>query len=154
MGDAVGQPDIPQPEGLVHPSLEDKRPRGAGLAIKWDNIPEIRHRMREGYNLLVHYDAKMKKCMNCDVERTIQNVKANIHVLGPVCKMISTDGLLIIEDLEYDVKQMFSLYNVLASEKTISKQAWAIRYLIQVLKHSVKGDKGDPSRVKRCPKDK
>lgn len=154
MGDVV-QPEVAPPQGPVHPSVEEnKGPRGAGLAVKWDNIPEIRHRMREGYNLLVHYDAKLKKATNSDVERNIQNVRANIHVLQPVCRMISTDGLLIIDDLEYDIKQIFSLYNVLASEKTISKQAWAIRYLIQVLKQQVKGDKDDPSRVKRCPKDR
>lgn len=106
MAEAAGQPEGPV---AVHPSMEEKKgPCGVGLAIKWDNIAEIRHRMREGYNLLIHYDAKMKRAMNCEVERTMQNVKANLHVLQPVCKIISTDGLPVIDELEYDVKQMFS----------------------------------------------
>ena len=152
MAASADGPQGPAPHDLP---LEDKKglPRGTGLSLKWDNIPEIRHRMRMGYNLLVHYDGKLKATMNADVEKTMPNVKANMHVLQPVCKMVATHGLVVIDDLEHDVKQLFSIYQLVATEKTISKQAWSIRYLIQVLKQSVKGEKDDPTRIKRCPKD-
>lgn len=148
---AVKAPDVAS-EALV-PKVEDKVGCGRGLALKWDNIPTIRQRMRSGFNLLVHFDAKLKKTTNEDVEKGMHDVRANTCVLEPVCKLISTSGLPGIEDLEYEVKQIFSMYSVLASEKTISKQAWAIRGLIQVLKGSVRAHADEPTRIKRCPKD-
>lgn len=135
------------------PKVEDKVGCGRGLSLKWDNIPTIRQRMRSGFNLLVHFDAKLKKTTNEDVEKSSHDLRANTSVLEPVCKLISTLGLPGIEDLEYEVKQLFSMYSVLASEKTISKQAWAIRGLIQVLKGSVRAHADEPTRIKRCPKD-
>ena len=123
-----------------------------GLALKWDNNPFIRQRMRGGYNLVIHYDAKLSKATNFDVERNVMNVRANHHVLKPVCQLLATNRLANINDLEYEVKQMYSLHNVVISEKAITDQAWAIRHLIQVLKQSLKADKDHP-RPKRCPKD-
>ena len=41
----------------------------------------------------------------------------------------------------------------MVKNSTISKQAWAVRDLIQVLKQSIKADKDAPPRLKRCPKD-
>lgn len=124
-----------------------------GLSLKWDNDPSIRQRMRGGYNLVIHYDGKLNKATNFDVERNVMNVRANYHVLKPVCQLLATNRLANINDLEYEVKQMFSLHNVVISEKAITDQAWAIRHLIQVLKQSLKADKDHPERPKRCPKD-
>ena len=124
-----------------------------GLALTWDNMPAIRQRMRTGYNLVIHYDAKLKKATNFEVEKNIMNVKANFHVLHPVCRLYA-NGLVNIDDLESEVKQIYSIYTALISSKHhISKQAWAIRYLIQVLKGTVKSAKNDPTRLKRYPKD-
>ena len=132
--------------------VEDKS-SGRGLALKWDNIDAIRQRMRDGYNLLIHYDEKLKKATNQEVEKTTVNVKANYFVLAPVCQMMFAHGLVNIDGLEQEVKQLYSMYNVLANEKTVGKQAWAIRHLISVLKQSIKADKTDRTKPKRCPKD-
>lgn len=144
---------VKAPGEALAPKVEDKVGCGRGLSLKWDNIPTIRQRMRAGFNLLVHFDAKLKKTSNEDVEKSTHDLRANMCVLEPVCKMVSTSGLPGIEDLEYEVKQLFTMYTVLASEKTISKQAWAIRHLIQVLKGSVRAHADEPARIKRCPKD-
>ena len=124
-----------------------------GLALTWDNSEAIRERMRAGWNLLVHYDPKLKRCMNGPVEKTMYNVKQNLIVLEPVCRLASK-RVIPKEELEHEVKQMFGLWNVLANATTISKQAWAIRHLIHVLKQSVKGHKEDPTRIRRCPQDR
>lgn len=95
-----------------------------GLALMWDNMPSIRHRLREGQNLLVHYDHKLKRETNHSVERSTFNVKANKDVLRPVCKLMSQHRKVPeIDVLEKQVQQMFSLYNASVAFKTIQDQA-------------------------------
>lgn len=137
-----------------------KKSVALGLALKWDNDPEVRHRLREGWNLLTHYDAKLKRPTNTFVERSIFNVKHNACVLLHVCRLLSTAqpaygevSVLNIENLEDEVKQVFSLHNRPVSEHTIGQQAWTIRHLISVLKGTVRADKDHPTCLKRCPKD-
>ena len=123
-----------------------------GLALVWDNTPEIRQRLREGGNLMVHYDNKLKKETNFSVEKNTCNVKANKAVLKPVCQMIRRCGKLPdIEVLEHQVDQMFSLHNVSLEYKTLRDQAWSIRHLISTLKSSVRPPK--PGGKARIPKD-
>lgn len=126
-----------------------------GLALMWDNTPDIRHRLRGGGNLLVHYDTKLKKECNFAVEKTTANVKANKYVLKPVCKLIRENGKCPdIEVLERQVRQVFSLYTVNTVSKVVQDQAWAIRHLIAVLKGTVRPPKtGASSQYGRCPKD-
>lgn len=126
---------------------------GKGLALKWDNNEIIRQRMRQGFNLLVHHDDKLKKFTNAKVEKTMKNVKANTHVISPVCRMMNASGLTNIYDLEHEVKQIFAMCNIVVAKATIISQAWSVRYLIQVLKSSLKADKKDKTKIKRCPKD-
>ena len=126
---------------------------GAGLSLKWDNISSIRQRMRTGFNLVIHYDAKMKRQTNGEVEATVLNVKHNVDLLRPYCKMCGSQGFVSIRDLEKEVRQLFNISNVLVAEKLVAKQAWAIRRLVQVLKGTVKAEKEDTSQIKRVPKD-
>jgi hypothetical protein len=142
------------PKGVCPPEAEEKKGSGKGLALIWDNIPEVRQRLRTGHNLLVNFDAKLNQSTNTTVERTMGNVKVNSFVLSPVCQMMHVKGLTNIDDLESEVKQMFSMCGMLANTKTIIAQAWAIRYLIGVVKGSIKAEKGDKKKVKRCPKDR
>lgn len=149
---AVGEPKGSGGAGGIPPEAKDKG-SCKGLALKWDNNLVIRQRMREGFNLLVNFDAKLKVVTNSIVEKTQANVRVNSVVLQPVCQLIYATGLLNIEDLEHEVKQLYSMNTVLVSPKTIIEQAWAIRYLVQVLKGSVKAFKDDKERIRRCPKD-
>lgn len=143
---ADGVPEDQEGKNQQHVSCQ-------GLALKWDNMPAIRQRMRAGFNLVIHYDAKLKKATNFEVEKNIMNVKANFHVLHPVCHLFAS-GLVNIDDLESEVKQIYSIYTALISPKShVSKQAWAIRHLIQALKGTVKSAKNDPTRLKRYPQD-
>lgn len=110
-----------------------------GLRLKWDNTPAVRQRMREGFNLVVHYDPKLKRICNTAVERSLSNVKANLEVLRPVCPLYRSLGKAPdIVPLEKEVSQLYSLYNVVTSSKVILDQAWAIRHLITVLKSTVR----------------
>ena len=126
-----------------------------GLAIKWDDVETIRQRMRERFNLLVHFDIKLKKKTNFAVQRTLSDVKANVDVLAPVCHLIrQTKKTPEIEPLEKEVQQMFALYNIPVKAATISDQAWAIRHLITVLRSTVRPPKpGSDAGFARLPKD-
>lgn len=117
--------------------------------------PTLRQRLRGGFNLLIHYDSKLKKQTNFAVQKTMTNVKANVEALAPVCRLIYLKGRFPdIESLEHQVQQVFSFYNVNVHPKTIGDQAWAIRHLITVLKQSVRPPKpGSSSGFERCPKD-
>ena len=146
-------------EGPVVPKevVEETRDEKAGiLALQWDNMDFVRQRLRGGWNLVVHYDSKLKKHTNFAVAKTVANVKANFHVLRPVCQWIGRTKQLPEKDgLEISVKQVLTLYRTeQVGTKFVSDQAWAIRYLITVLKQTVRPAKpGSPDGYTRCPKD-
>ena len=125
------------------------------LSLLWDNTPDIRHRLRNGANLLVHYDNKLRMETNFAVEKTMLNVKANVSVLQIVCKLEGQHGRFAdIDILEDQVKKVFALHKLNVQWRTIRDQAWAIRHLISTLKSSVRPPKpgGSPSSG-RLPKD-
>lgn len=144
---ATSEPAVP------HEVAKDMRL--LGLAIKWDDVEAIRQRMRERFNLLIHFDIKLKKKTNFAVQRSLSDVKANVDVLAPVCHLIrQTKKTPEIEPLEKEVQQMFALYNVPVKAATINDQAWAIRHLITVLRSTVRPSKpGTPPGFARMPKD-
>ena len=157
MASATSQPDgEPNQPGQV-PTQDSGagKPVSLGLAVKWDNLADIRQRMRAGMNLLVQYDRKLKRNVDSpgSIEKTVANAKVNHSVLRPVARLMASQRVLHIELLEAEVGQIFSIYNKMVSPKTLSDQAWGIRHLIQVVKGTVKIDKEDPTRLKRCPKD-
>lgn len=157
MADPSASGAVVQGDGLPMDSLQDKGFESLGkpmsLCLKWDNDPLVRQRLREGWNLVVNYDTKLKRASNNFVQHTVHNVKYNACVLRPVCQEMSKLRLVNIENLEDEVRQVHSLYNSLVSDQTMTEQAWAIRHLVSVLKSTIRVDKRDSSRTKRCPKD-
>ena len=137
-------PEVPQDAGVF-----------SRLSLMWDNTPEIRQRLRNGGNLLIHYDHKLKKETNFAVEKNMFNVKANLSVLRPVCKLEGQKGRFAdIDVLEEQVQKAFALYNINVQPKTIRDQGWAIRHLISTLKSTVRPPKGgERPSPGRCPKD-
>ena len=120
-------------------NLEDgfKDPRAdwlSGLCAEWDNCSAVRARLREKYNLFVHYCPKLKMMTNCKVEKTAANVRANASSLRPVLKLVAQHGLPPIDDLSCQVLQLLVLHCFPNAEGIFHTQAWAIRDLIQVVK--------------------
>ena len=147
--------DGPGDAGVPKEVAKDKGDGILGLALKWDNNELVRQRMRSGWNLLVHFDPKLKKMSNCSVDRTVPNVKVNVEILAPVCDwMRRSCRVPEIDSLESQVQQMFSMYNAKVDTKTIGDQAWSIRHLITVLRQTARPPKpGSPQGYSRCPKD-
>ncbi len=131
----------------------------SGLALGWDNTSSIRQRMREGNNLLQHFDTKLKMFTNNYVERNVKNVRVNAAVLDLVCVMTQKHGLLPnIDKLAEEVKSLYRLNQRPVTISTAYDQGWAIRGLIQVLKGQVKSRRvkqksGEHEKVFSWPKD-
>eukprot|EP00439_Symbiodinium_sp_Y106_P084010 s466_g24.t1 len=114
-----------------------------GLAGSWDNCPHIRRRLRSDQNLLVHFCTKLRKTFNCKVEVTIANVRENAKVLRPVCKIIAIYGCPPnIDRLMAQVKDVLNENNARLVGTTVYDQAWAIRYLIALVKKNKKRNLG------------
>ena len=117
-----------------------------GLADLWDSCREVRSRMRKKFNLLVHFDPKLRKFFNVKVEKTVYNVRANAAVLRPILKIMKLQGgLPPIDSLTEQVKELFNTYSIPISENQANSQSWAIRDLISILKkNKKKGMAGGP----------
>ena len=139
--------EIPEDKGA-------KKEKDLGLALEWDNIASVRAKMRAGWNLVTHFDCKLKLQSNARVEKSLHNVKNNADVLKPVCAKIRQQGLLPVDKLDKEVKAVFAIHNVTISMHEVSKQGWAIRHLIRVLKAQVRNEKVNGVKRARWPKDK
>ena len=121
-----------------------------GLALAWDNLPQVRTRMRAGYNLLTHFDCKLKKESNHAIEKTTKDLKVNYHALMPVCSLIRNHGLLPnVDRLAEEIVRLHELSSTVCDNA--QKQAWAIRHLLSVLKNNVRVDK--KTLKKKIPQD-
>ena len=110
-----------------------------GLAETWDNIPEVRKRLRSKFNLLVHHDPKLQRYSNLKVEQTVWNVRANAAVLTPVVKIVKEqNGLPCIDRLMEQVAKVFNDNSFPVPESLIHSQSWAIRHLISCTKKNSK----------------
>ena len=59
-----------------------------GLAIQWDNTPEVRDRLRGGDNLMKHWDSVQKAIVNSHVGKVVENLRVNAFVLRPLFEMM------------------------------------------------------------------
>ena len=106
-----------------------------GLAVSWDNIPEIRARLRSCHNLVMHRCPKLKEVFNVSVKTTIYNVRENAVVLRPVLKFIAVEGAApAIDRLAEQVQKLLDDTSAKLRGQTLYEQAWAIRHLIALLK--------------------
>ena len=125
----------------------------SGLALKWDDSSVICQRMRNDFNLCVHYDSKTKKETNFAVARNVKNLKANQAVMVPVLHIIRSSGCIInIDRLAMEVTKVYKLNDKAIITKTAMDQAWSIRHLVGVLRRTIRTDKHDKSK-KILPKD-
>ena len=151
---AAAEPEMGAEQEEAEKAAPGQETEDLGLALSWDNRAVVRQRMRDGWNLLIHYDPKLKVYANCKLERSVCNVKHNFSVLRPVCQLACVrEGLPPVEQLEREVKQLFSFYSVPATRETIHEQGWAIRHMLAVLKGTMRTDKANGKSLKRLPKD-
>ncbi len=121
------------------------------LALTWDNCVKVRQRMRDRFNLVCHYDNKLKKLTNTVAQKTVGDAICNDFVLLPICQLIRKHGLLpCVDRLAEQVKTLYSVHTLPITLGDAQQQAWAIRHLIGVVKNNIRTDKYG---MKRWPKD-
>ena len=114
----------------------------SGLALTWDNCPEVRQRLRLKYSLLIHHCTKLGRDSNCKVEKNVMNVRKNSFVLKPVLELIRTHGALpAIDALDEQVELLFGLHSTKLGPGIAREQAWAIRHLMSALKKNKENKK-------------
>lgn len=125
----------------------------SGLALKWDDASVVRGRMRKGLNLVVHYDSKTKTETNWAVANTLKNVKVNAASLRPVCQLICAHRMIPEKDsLAGEVTRLYAMNSQPINPQIASSQAWSLRYLIGVLRGTMRSDKHGKTK-KILPKD-
>ena len=120
-----------------------------GLSLTWDDISILRARMRQSISLVAHYDPKFKKLSNHEPERSVANVKANACVLSPLCRVIrSHDGQLPhIDKLAEEIRRFYAISDQSVGLDRAGKEAWSIRHLLGVLKHTTRFERKIGFRV-------
>ena len=111
-----------------------------GLALAWDDNSQLRSRMRQGFNLIVHQDVKLKRLTNHEPEKSTVDCKANLIVLSAVCSVMSTHQgqLPSVEKLAAEIHLFYGMSDRAIAKDFAHKQAWAIRHLIGVLKSTTR----------------
>ena len=106
-----------------------------GLAQMWDDMPDVRARLR---NMMV----LMVKCGNNDelvagyVDKTSPNVIANAAVLSPVLRFMCENDRKIpgIDQVFPEVTKIYAFNKIHIEECVAYRDAWAIRRLVQYVK--------------------
>lgn len=109
-----------------------------GLALTWDDVSNLRTRMRQSLNLVAHFDPKFKKLSCHEPDRSVANVKANADVLSPLCRIIfrHSGQLPHIDKLAEEIRIFYSISEQKIGIEKARKQAWSIRHLLSVLKNT------------------
>ena len=121
-----------------------------GLAIQWDNMPEVRDRLRGGDNLLKHWDHVQKAIVNSHVGKVVENLRVNAFVLRPLFEIMAKNDQKspCIDKLQDEVKLLFTRMKITFTkhQDRIYQDSWAIRRMCTLAKSQVFRD-GPPKET-------
>lgn len=111
----------------------------SGLHVEWDNVPEVRDRLREGQHVFRHVDMEQNKVTDGYVEKILPNVRANRLQLRPVLRLMSQHRLHLpsIDSLIEEVRALYRCSKVSATYDTLYHEAWGCRRLLSLAKNSL-----------------
>ena len=105
----------------------------AGLALSWDNTPDVRTRLRNGNHLMMRWDPLLCIQTNELVETSIESIRINSFVLQPVFKMMAAHGRSspTIDAVMEQVDELFKRVGVQFTKHKdrVYQESWAIRRL-------------------------
>lgn len=112
-----------------------------GLAIQWDNTPEVRDRLRGGDHLMKHWDSVQKAIVNSHVGKVVENLRVNAFVLRPLFEMMSKNEQKppCIEKLMDEVTTLFTRMRITFTkhQDRIYQDSWAIRHMCTLAKAQI-----------------
>ena len=121
------------------------------LALRWDNTPEIRERLRDGHHLMMAYSPEVGQLVDVLVDKTVDNIKANRAVLSPVFQMMSEHDKQspCIDRVMEQVSALFTRCKTTYSKHKdrVYQDSWAIKRLCTYAKSQRFRD-GPPKETK------
>lgn len=110
-----------------------------GLHDEWDQVPELRKRVRQGDHIFMHYDGETGRLTNRYVERTLNNVRFNREELAPLCRRVRAHGLVLpmIDAVIEEIRTLYSCAKVTVAYDTLYQEAWACRRLLSLGKNTL-----------------
>ena len=106
-----------------------------GLALEWEQNPDVRDRLRTKKTLLVHGENEDF----CSPNR--QNAVSNAIVLGPVLERISRDKekkLPHLDDMQIEVTRVMEKCGLNAAEKQVYTASVELKRLASFMKRRVR----------------
>lgn len=103
------------------------------VALKWDDTPAIRERLRSNDNLLLRQNHETRKTESGGfIEATQENLVLNACVVKPVCVMMSQNLFQLpgIEALLSAIESFYVICKVSRTSDSVYQEGWAIRRLI------------------------
>lgn len=109
------------------------------LHLEWDNIPEVRNRLRNGQHLFLHFDEKTGALTNHPVEKTLQNVRQNRKQLAPVNRRVRDQSLQLpnIDNIIEEMRLLYRASKVDCTHDTLYHESWACRRLLSLGKNTL-----------------
>ena len=104
------------------------------IPAKWDDLPAIRDRMRNGESLIMRFDSTVGKTEAASaVEATVENLKLNTPVLLPIMEIMAINDLRLpsIEALIGAIEDFYQLCKKTVRQPDyVYQAAWSIRRMI------------------------
>lgn len=106
------------------------------LAASWDDLAIVRERMRNGQNLLLHYDPLLEMATSNYVDATVDNLRIDAEILHPLLCIMKdhSNQLPAINKLINAVEEVYRIAKLSRTPDHFYQQAWAVRRLISKLK--------------------
>lgn len=110
-----------------------------GLAREWDNLDQVRDRLRDGHHLIMHYDPGTGLLTDQPVEKTLQNIRMNRIPLRPLHLRMKAQELQIptIDVLIEEVRKLYKYSKVNVSHDVLYHETWACRRLASLAKNAL-----------------
>lgn len=107
--------------------------------VEWDNMPEVRRRLREKNHLFMHWDREQCKLTNNCVDKTLANVRENRVQLRPLLHRMRDNNLHLplIDSVIEEIRSLYMATKMCVSYDLLYQQSWACRRLLSLAKNTV-----------------
>lgn len=110
-----------------------------GLHVEWDNMKEVRDRLRKNSRLIMHWDPETEKLTNIYVEKTLMNLRHNRMQLRPLFLRMKANLLHLpgIDNLIEEVRALYQCAKCSGPYDVLYWEAWACRRLLSLAKNTL-----------------
>ncbi|CAK8997593.1 unnamed protein product [Durusdinium trenchii] len=110
-----------------------------GVYQDWDNMAEVRKRIRWNKNLIQHVDPQTSQPTNEYVEKTLANLRENRVQLKPMFHRTRAHQLQLpmIDGVIEEIRNLYMASKITVSYDFLYQQAWAVRRMLSLAKNTL-----------------